>query len=95
MVVWILLLLLVAIFMISSCNLKTYGSSEPYQGGGYYNVCELNDACRWDTARWCTMTDGSQGNCTLHGKCCPAFSMDHSRTRTWGLSPSMVTLPST
>ena len=70
--------------MIGSCG------SESYRGGGYYNAFELNEGCKWDTARTCTMSDGSFGNCTLHGLCGPSFSTDHSRNLTAGLSPSMV-----
>jgi len=91
MLVWVLLLLLVVILMFSTCTLRCQGT-EKYSGGGYYNVCEKSDECRWDTARWCSLSDGSQGNCTLHSLCCPAFSMDHSRSRTWGLRPSQVPL---
>jgi len=78
MLVWIVVLAVVVFLFWRFC------SSEGYVGGGYYNICEKTDQCRWDSARWCAMTDGSQGNCSLHSLCCPAFSMDHSRERTWG-----------
>ena len=85
----VVLLILVVIFMFSSCSLQC-NSPENYRGGGYYNACEYNESCLWDTARWCTMSDNTEGNCTLHGKCCPAFSKDHSRAQEWGLRPSDV-----
>jgi hypothetical protein len=37
---------------------------------------EYNDACRWDSARRCTLSDGSEGNCALGSRCYPSFSQN-------------------
>ena len=46
----------------------------PY--GIYGSVLEQNEACRWDTARKCTRSDGTEGNCVLGGFCAPSFYAD-------------------
>lgn len=35
---------------------------------------EPNAACRWDSARRCTMSDGTEGNCAMSARCYPSFS---------------------
>ncbi|HSA76070.1 MAG TPA: hypothetical protein VLE02_00875 [Nitrosarchaeum sp.] len=37
---------------------------------------EYNNACRWDSARRCTMSDGTEGNCALSSRCYPSFSQN-------------------
>lgn len=75
MLIWIILLIIAVLILCHS-------QSEHYSGR-YYNSCEMSQECLGDTARWCSMDNGQQGNCTLHGLCCPAFSMDHSRDTRW------------
>lgn len=44
------------------------------------NGCEFQEPCLWDTARWITLSDGTEGVCTLNGKACPAFSKDQTKS---------------
>ena len=87
-----ILIIFVLLYAFSgSCSMKCSESEKyRYGGGGYTNQCEFQPACLWDTARWVTLSNGQQGVCTLHGKACPAFSMDHSRNMWAGLSPTMA-----
>ena len=75
------------------CGLCLYKNKENftrYTGIPYPNMCEFNEDCMWDTARWVQLSNGMEGVCTLHGIACPAFSKDHEYARTRGLSPDMV-----
>lgn len=56
----------------------------------YPNMCEYNEECAWDVARTVQMSNGMEGNCTLHGIACPSFSKDNVSSRNFGLSPTMV-----
>lgn len=88
-VVAIGLLVIVVIGVILYRNYREkYGGR--FSGPAYYNACEFQPACLWDTARWVRLSNGEEGVCTLHGMACPAFSKDHDRGRRMGLSPDMV-----
>ncbi len=86
----IILIALIGLYMFASCSMKCSAKDGyRYTGGGYSDACEYSNACRWDNARTATMSDGTAGVCTAHGKLCPSFSKDHVRSKEWGYSPSM------
>ena len=37
----------------------------------YGEYGEYNDFCRWDSRRFCTLSDGSGGKCVMNGLCAP------------------------
>ena len=51
---------------------------------------EYSDACRWDGARWCTLSNGMEGNCIANGLCTPAFSKDHVQASLRGYRPERI-----
>lgn len=53
-------------------------------------LCTFVPDCLWDTARWVTLPDGSEGVCTLNGIACPAFSKDHYSESRRGKSLQMI-----
>lgn len=84
-----IVLLVGVLILVGYCLYAKY--MEKYQGGGgYFNECEFQPDCLWDTGRTIQLSDGRAGVCTLHGKACPAFQVDHTRSKAWGLSPVMV-----
>ena len=85
-----LIVLGVVILIVGWLILQKHSSREGYSLAPNAAGCEFQEPCLWDTARWVTMNDGTQGVCTLHGMACPAFSMNHSRTKYLGRSPSAI-----
>ena len=61
-------------------------STDEYKHLPYSNSCEFKPQCLWDSARTIQLSNGMEGNCTLHGIACPSFSLDHDRKRNMGLS---------
>lgn len=49
----------------------------PYNAPDGMGACEFSEACLGNVARWAQMSNGMEGNCTLGGILCPAFSKDH------------------
>ena len=94
LVIFILIIavVVVLVYAFGRCKVRCANFPEKYRydGGIYKNECEFNEACLWDTARWVQLSDGREGVCTLHGKACPAFSKDHTRSAWYGMSPDMV-----
>lgn len=49
----------------------------PFNAPDGMGACEFSEACLGNVARWAQMSNGMEGNCTLGGILCPAFSKDH------------------
>ena len=82
------LLLILVIYMFSSCSVKC--NSEQYAPVGYNDSCEFSYACAFNSGQTCTLSGNRAGNCTLHGFCCPSFSTDNTRMQELGLPESEV-----
>jgi len=71
MLLLILVIILVFIFFYSRDREDyIYGDLDTFEQD---KQCEYNDACRWDSARRCTLSSGKEGTCTLGALCCPTF----------------------
>ena len=82
-IIFILVLFILVLYKTTNIDInslvKIHCNDEPFC---YSNIpeainnscnCEYSEACRWDTARRCTLTSGIEGTCTLGGLCCPSF----------------------
>lgn len=70
-VVGIIVLIVVLVIASQSSHEGFQYATIPYSMQS--SVLEYNDACRWDNARRCTRTDGTEGTCVLGGLCAPSF----------------------
>lgn len=79
--VTVLLILLVLIGIVTKRPSESYTPyshlRSPYNAPDGMGACEFSEACLGNVARWAQMSNGMEGNCTLGGILCPAFSKDH------------------
>ena len=92
------LLLIIILLSLNSCKFNCSNKGEEdYTNLGYSNhengykdVCEFSWACAYNSGQTCTLSGNRPGTCTLHGKCCPSFSIDESRMKDVGLPSELV-----